>query len=47
MANNKIGKKNSSGHYLSRKEVRSIAKANAKVMRELEAKKLRKCQLAI
>ena len=43
MANNKIGKKNSSGHYLSRKEVRSIAKANAKVMRELEAKKFRKC----
>ena len=43
MANNKIGKKNASGHYLSRKEVRSIAKANAKVMRELEAKKFRKC----
>ena len=43
MANNKIGKKNSSGHYLSRKEVRDIAKANAKVMRELEAKKFRKC----
>ena len=43
MANNKIGKKNTSGHYLSRKEVRSIAKANAKVMRELEAKKFRKC----
>ena len=43
MASNKIGKKNTSGHYLSRKEVRSIAKANAKVMRELEAKKFRKC----
>ena len=43
MANNKIGKKNASGHYLSRKEVRSIAKANAKVMRVLEAKKFRKC----
>ena len=43
MANNKIGKKNASGHYLSRKEVRDIAKANAKVMRELEAKKFRKC----
>ena len=43
MANNKIGKKNASGHYLSRKEVRAIAKANAKVMRELEAKKFRKC----
>ena len=43
MANNNIGKKNVSGHYLSRKEVRAIAKANAKVMRELEAKKFRKC----
>ena len=43
MANNKIGKKNASGHYLSRKEVRAIAKANAKVMRELEAKKFHKC----
>ena len=43
MANNKIGKKNASGHYLSRKEIRDIAKANAKVMRKLEAKKFRKC----
>ncbi len=40
--NNK-GKKKSNGHYLSGKEVRAIAKANAKVMRELEAKKFRKC----
>ena len=37
------GKKKSDGHYLSGKEVRAIAKANAKVMRELEAKKYRKC----
>ncbi len=43
MAINNKGKKNASGHYLSRKEVRAIAKANAKVMRELEAKKFRKC----
>ena len=43
MATNKIGKKKSDGHYLSGKEVRAIAKANAKVMRELEAKKFRKC----
>ena len=43
MAINKIGKKKSDGHYLSGKEVRAIAKANAKVMRELEAKKFRKC----
>ena len=42
MANN-IGKKKQNGHYLSGKEVRAIAKANAKVMRELEAKKFRKC----
>ncbi len=37
------GKKKSNGHYLSGKEIRAIAKANAKVMRELEAKKFRKC----
>lgn len=43
MAINNIGKKKSNGHYLSGKEVRAIAKANAKVMRELEAKKFRKC----
>lgn len=43
MAINKIGKKKSNGHYLSGKEVRAIAKANAKIMRELEAKKFRKC----
>ena len=43
MAINNIGKKKSGGHYLSGKEVRAIAKANAKVMRELEAKKFRKC----
>ena len=43
MAINNIGKKKSDGHYLSGKEVRAIAKANAKVMRELEAKKFRKC----
>ena len=43
MAINKIGKKNANGHYLSGKEVRAIAKANAKVMRDLEAKKFRKC----
>ena len=43
MAINKIGKKNANGHYLPGKEVRAIAKANAKVMRDLEAKKFRKC----
>ena len=43
MAINNIGKKKSGGHYLSGTEVRAIAKANAKVMRELEAKKFRKC----
>ncbi len=43
MAINNIGKKKTNGHYLSGKEVRAIAKANAKVMRELEAKKFRKC----
>lgn len=36
-------KKSAGGHYLSAKEIRAIAKANAKVMRELEAKKFRKC----
>ena len=43
MAINNVGKKKQNGHYLSGKEVRAIAKANAKVMRELEAKKFRKC----
>ncbi len=43
MAINNKGKKNAGGHYLSAKEIRAIAKANAKVMRELEAKKFRKC----
>ncbi len=43
MAINNKGKKKSGGHYLSGKEIRAIAKANAKVMRELEAKKFRKC----
>ncbi len=36
-------KKSTGGHYLSAKEIRAISKANAKVMRELEAKKFRKC----
>jgi len=43
MAFNNKGKKKTGGHYLSGKEIRAIAKANAKVMRELEAKKFRKC----
>ncbi len=43
MTINNNGKKKSNGHYLSGKEIRAIAKANAKVMRELEAKKFRKC----
>ena len=42
MSNNTT-KQNSSGkHYLSGKEVRAIAKANAKIMKELEKKKYRK-----
>ena len=36
-------KKKSSGNYLSGKEIRAIAKENAKVMKELEAYKNRKC----
>lgn len=36
-------KKKSGGNYLSGKEVRAIAKENAKVMKELEAYKNRKC----
>ena len=35
--------KKSGGNYLSGKEVRAIAKENAKVMKELEAYKNRKC----
>ena len=35
-------KKNSSNHYLSGREVRAIAKENAKIMRRLEEKKHRK-----
>ena len=37
-------KKKSGGNYLSGKEVRAIAKENAKVMKELEAYKNRKCE---
>ena len=37
-----FGKKKSNGHYLSGREVRAIAKENAKVMRALEKKKYRK-----
>lgn len=36
-------KKKSGGNYLSGKEIRAIAKENAKVMKELEAYKNRKC----
>ncbi len=36
-------KKSSDNHYLSSKEIKEIAKANAKVMKELEKKKYRKC----
>lgn len=36
--------KKSGGNYLSGKEVRAIAKENAKVMKELEAYKNRKCE---
>ena len=35
------GNKKSNGHYLSAKEIRAIAKENAKVMRALEKKKYR------
>ena len=35
-------KKKNSGHYLSGKEIRAIAKENAKVMRRLESRKKRK-----
>ena len=38
-----LKKKKSGGNYLSGKEVRAIAKENAKVMKELEAYKNRKC----
>ena len=37
-------KKKSGGNYLSGKEIRAIAKENAKVMKELEAYKNRKCE---
>ena len=36
-------KTSSDKHYLSGKEIKEIAKANAKVMKELEKKKYRKC----
>ena len=39
-------KKKSGGNYLSGKEIRAIAKENAKVMKELEAYKNRKCDEA-
>jgi len=39
---NKKDEKSSSKHYLSNKEIREIAKANAKVMKALEKKKYRK-----
>ena len=39
----KKNKKSSDKHYLSSKEIKEIAKANAKVMKELEKKKYRKC----
>ena len=38
-----FNKKKSGGNYLSGKEIRAIAKENAKVMKELEAYKNRKC----
>ena len=38
-----FSKKKSGGNYLSGKEIRAIAKENAKVMKELEAYKNRKC----
>ncbi len=40
---NKKTEKSSEKHYLSSKEIKEIAKANAKVMKELEKKKYRKC----
>ena len=40
---NKKNEKSSDKHYLSSKEIKEIAKANAKVMKELEKKKYRKC----
>ena len=39
-----FNKKKSGGNYLSGKEIRAIAKENAKVMKELEAYKNRKCE---
>ena len=39
----KKNEKSSDKHYLSSKEIKEIAKANAKVMKELEKKKYRKC----
>ncbi len=39
----KKNEKSSDNHYLSSKEIKEIAKANAKVMKELEKKKYRKC----
>ena len=40
---NKKTEKSSDKHYLTSKEIKEIAKANAKVMKELEKKKYRKC----
>ena len=40
---NKKTEKSSDKHYLTSKEIKEIAKANAKVMKELENKKYRKC----
>ena len=37
-----MAEKKTNGHYLSGKEIRAIAKANAKVMKALEKKKYRK-----
>lgn len=37
-----MAEKKNNGHYLSGKEIRAIAKANSKVMKELEKKKYRK-----
>ena len=41
--NKKAQKPSSDKHYLTSKEIKEIAKANAKVMKELEKKKYRKC----
>ena len=41
--NDKQNKNATKKHYLSGKEIRAIAKANAKVMKALEKKKYRKC----